>query len=293
VDSASAAGIKLLFSVVKAPAWARPAGDTDQGPPADPNTYGEFIKAMAARYKGRVQAYEIWNEQNLYYEWGGLNRPNAREYMALLKVAYGAVKSVDSGATVVSGALTPTGAPLPWAIDDFAYLEQMYQLGLKNYCDAVGVHPSGYNVPPDTTWQQACDVITKDGAGYRGPCNSPHHSWSFRSTMEGYRNIMVTYGDSGKRLWPTEFGWASVDGLGVPPATNYEFAADNTEAEQAQYTVRAYQMAKNWGWVGPMFLWNLNFGPICGAGDEKSAWAIVRPDWSMRQTFAGLANMPK
>ena len=27
--------------------------------------------------------------------------------------------------------------------------------------------------------------------------------------MEGYRNIMAKYGDSGKRIWPTEFGWAS------------------------------------------------------------------------------------
>jgi len=81
--------------------------------------------------------------------------------------------------------------------------------------------------------------------------------------------------------------------LGVPPARGYEYAADNTEAEQAQFIVEAYQKAKSWGWVGPMFLWNLNFGPICGAGDEKSAFGIVRPDWSMRQAFAGLVNMPK
>ncbi len=293
VDSASAAGIKVLFSVVKAPKWARPPGDTEEGPPADPNTYGTFLREMAARYKGRVQAYEIWNEQNLYYEWGGLNRPNAAEYIALLKVAYASIKAVDSGATVVSGALTPTGAPLPWAVDDFAYLEQMYQLGLKNYCDAVGVHPSGFNVPPDVKWQDACAYITQTNSGYRGPCDSPHHSWSFRSTMEGYRNIMVTYGDGAKRLWVTEFGWASVEGLGVAPAQGYGYAADNTEAEQAQNITRAYQIAKSWGWVGPMFLWQLNFGPICGCQDEKSAFGIVRPDWSMRPAFAALANMPK
>ena len=27
--------------------------------------------------------------------------------------------------------------------------------------------------------------------------------------MEGYRNIMVRYGDANKRIWPTEFGWAA------------------------------------------------------------------------------------
>ncbi len=32
VEGANARGINVLFSVVKAPAWARPAEDTDQGP---------------------------------------------------------------------------------------------------------------------------------------------------------------------------------------------------------------------------------------------------------------------
>jgi spore germination protein YaaH len=288
VDSANAAGIKLLFSVVKAPQWARPSGDTDQGPPSDPNVYGEFLKAMATHYKGRVAAYEIWNEQNLYYEWGGLGgKLNAGKYVQLLKVAYQAIKSADSGATVISGALTPTGYnDGNIAIDDRVYLEQMYQAGMKNYCDAVGAHPSGYNNPPDAKWETYSDATASFNA-------KGHPSWFFRGTLESYRNIMIKYGDSAKRIWVTEFGWASVESLGVAPARGYEYAADTTEAEQAQYITNAYRLAKSWGWVGPMFLWNLNFGPICGAGDEKSAFSIIRPDWSMRPAFAGLVNMPK
>jgi hypothetical protein len=111
--------------------------------------------------------------------------------------------------------------------------------------------------------------------------------------MESYRNIMIKYGDSAKRIWPTEFGWASVENLGVPPAQGYEYSADNTEAEQAQFIVRAYEIAKGWGWVGPMFLWNLNFGPVAGKHDEKAAFGIVREDWGMRPAFAALAHMPK
>jgi hypothetical protein len=111
--------------------------------------------------------------------------------------------------------------------------------------------------------------------------------------MESYRNIMVKYGDGAKRIWVTEFGWASVENLGAPPAQGYEYAADNTEAEQAQNIVRAYEIAKGWGWVGPMFLWNLNFGPIVGAHDEKAAFGVVRPNWGMRPAFAALVNMPK
>ncbi|MFP3896999.1 MAG: cellulase family glycosylhydrolase [Anaerolineales bacterium] len=291
VDSANANGVNVLFSVVKAPAWARPPEDTDEGPPADPNTYGDFVREMASRYKGRVKAYEIWNEQNLYYEWGGRGgKINAAQYMELLKVAYNAIKSVDPGAVVVSGALTPTGTnDGDIAIDDRVYLEQMYKAGLARYCDAIGAHPSGFNLPPDADWRTYEDPH----ASFRGPFTNRHPSYSFQATMESYRNIMVKYGDAHKRIWPTEFGWATVDGLGVAPAPNYEYAADNTEAEQAQYIVRAYEMSRSWGWVGPMFLWNLNFAPVAGAQDEKAAFGIVRDDWSPRPAFHALCDMPK
>lgn len=287
VESANARGINVLFSVVKAPSWARPPGDTDQGPPADPNTYATFVREMAARYKGRVKAYEIWNEQNLYYEWGGRGgKLNAGKYVELLAAAYTAIKSVDPGAVVISGALTPTGVnDGDIAIDDRVYLEQMYQAGLARYCDAVGAHPSGYNNPPDADWQTWSDPTTPH-------CKS-HPSWFFRGTMESYRNIMVKYGDGHKRVWPTEFGWASVEGLGVGPAPGYGYAGENTEAEQAQFITRAFQMGKAWGWVGPMFLWNLNFAPVAGKSDEKAAFGVVRHDWSPRPAFAAIRDMPK
>jgi hypothetical protein len=111
--------------------------------------------------------------------------------------------------------------------------------------------------------------------------------------MESYRNIMIKYGDAHKRIWPTEFGWASVEGLGTAPAQGYGYAADNTEAEQAKYIVRAYEMGQSWGWVGPMFLWNLNFAPVAGKHDEKAAFGIVRHNWSPRPAFAALRDMPK
>jgi hypothetical protein len=295
VESCNANGLKLLFSVVKAPKWARPP-NTDfsvEGPPANPQDFADFLSAMAARYKGRVQAYEIWNEQNLHYEWGNEPLDPAR-YVRLLAAAYRAIKAQDPNAIVVSGALTPTGAPPPLAMDDFTYLELMYQAGLKYYCDAVGAHPSGYNVAP---WvyggAEACQFIQQQGSGFIGPCASPHHSWSFRSTMEGYRNIMLKYGDGAKRIWPTEFGWASTDGLGAPPAKGYEYAADNTAEEQAQWLVKAYQMGRNWGWVGVMFTWNLNFGPACGPFDEKAAFGILLPNWTPRPAYNQLAAMSK
>ena len=258
------AGLSILVSIVKAPEWARPAGAdlSVEGPPADPGTYAGFVGEFAARYCGRVQAIEVWNEQNLHYEWG--NEPlSARRYVTLLAAAYRAIKGACPGMIVVSGAPTPTGAQPPAAIPDFSYLEQMYQAGLKNYSDAIGVHPSGYGNPPDVRVQDA------QAGSYSRPSHFDHPSFYFRNVMEQYRNIMVKYGDSRKRLWPTEFGWASSSN----PVAGYEYAAYNSEQNQAEYIVRAYQMMRDWGWVGVPFLWNLNYN-VTQPGSELAAFGI-------------------
>ena len=127
-------------------------------------TYASFVGEFAARYCGRVQAIEVWNEQNLDYEWGREPLDPAR-YVRLLAAAYGAIKRACPSTVVVSGALTPTGAPPPVAMDDFTYLERMYQAGLANYADAIGAHPSGFNVAPDVPGgAPACDFIRGQGS---------------------------------------------------------------------------------------------------------------------------------
>jgi len=195
---ANANGINVLLSVVKAPKWARPAGDTDQGPPADMNTYATFVGEMAQRYRGRVKAYEIWNEQNLYYEWGGRGRKlNAARYVELLRAAYNAIKANDPGAVVISGALTPTGYnDGDVAIDDRVYLEQMYQAGLARYCDAVGAHPSGYNNPPDADWRSFSDPSSKFGAKGH-PAGSSAARW--RATATSCSSTATVASASGRR----------------------------------------------------------------------------------------------
>lgn len=278
IDVYHAADINILASIVTAPSWARPSGTnlSFDGPPADPATYASFVGQFSARYCGKVQAIEVWSEQNVFYRWGGEPLDAAR-YVGLLRSAYPAIKSACPGMSVVSGALMPTGAGAPVAIDDVAYLQQMYQAGFRTYCDAVGAHASGYNNPPDAR------------LGYTDPAEpsfKSHRSYFFRETLEAYRSVMVSNGDSGKRIWPTEVGWASA----TDPGAGYEYARDNTLAEQAEYSVMAYQMAKSWGWVGPMFLWNLDFG-VTNPDTELAYWSLLRPD--PVPAYAALAAMPK
>ena len=283
-NTANAAGVKVMFSIVAAPAWAR-GGKSGIGPPDNYQDFANFVGAMAAHFKGRVQAYEIWNEQNLSREWEGAPL-SASDYVRLLKGAYQAIKAADPNAIVVSGAPTPTGInDGSWAIDDRTYLNQMYAAGLKFYCDAVGAHPSGYANPPDKLYTGGDFDPSR---GY-----DDHPSFFFRNTMEDYYRIMVANGDGGKRVWATEFGWATTSGMNVSANPGYEFANDINESQQADYIVRAFTWSRNWGHAGTMFLWNLNFWPAAGAENEMAKYGIVRGDWSPRPAFTALKNMPK
>lgn len=269
------AGTKILFSVVHAPRWARPGN-----PPIDGQAFASFLREIAQRYKGKVQAYEIWNEQNMNRDEAGPLIP-ATSYVDMLCLAYQAIKAVDPEAVVVSGAPTPTG----WddgvvAIRDSRYLQQMYQTErLNQYCDAIGIHPSGFNNPPD---------VYRNYSDPKEPSFKVDPSFFYRETMETYRRIMADNKDAGKQLWPTEFGWASTPN----PVTNYEYAADNTEEEKAIYTIQAYEMAKNWGFVGPMFLWNLNFS-LVDPGSEKAAFSIVGPGWAPLPAYNAIKGISK
>ena len=278
INSYSSAGIKVLLSIPKAPDWARPPDDDKsvEGPPQDPNTYATFVAAVAGRYNGKVHAIEIWNEQNLYYEAGGQGRINPAAYTELLKLSYNAIKSVNPDMIVVTGAMTPTGAPPPAALDDVEYLRQMYANGAKGFFDAVGAHPSGFANPPDALYQGG---DYDPARGY-----DDHRSFFFRNTMEEYRQVMVANGDGDKTIWPTEFGWPVWRFAGD---ARFTFAQENSLERQADYTVRAYQLGKEWGWVGTMFLWNLDYN-VTASNTELANFGIVGTP-----TYDALAGMPK
>ena len=291
-------GISVLLSVLAAPAWAREArfNASVTGPPSNNATFARFVGSLATRYcKSSIRAIEVWNEQNLHYEWG--NKPiNAAEYVQLLKEASAAIRAACPNMLVVSGALTPTGNNrrpdgFVLARDDLEYLKEMIQLGMLSYVDAVGAHPSGYNVPPHATKQDYCSIIAGTGmANFDAGCdnNNPHRSFSFRSTMEEYRAAVEPVKPN-IPIWPTEFGWAVASPPGYP---GRGYALENSYQEQAAWTVQAYQMMERWGWVAAPILWNLNFR-VTAPGTEKEQWGIVNPDWSPLPVYNSLKAMTK
>src|SRR5690606_16746111 len=122
MPSAEKFGLKMLLSIVTAPDWAREPGVdlSRHGPPANNQDYVDFVVSIVNRYPGQVHAIEVWNEMNLDREWTSTQGLSAQNYTALLRDTYNAVKAVDPGIIIISGALSPTGVEIPNAvIDDF------------------------------------------------------------------------------------------------------------------------------------------------------------------------------
>jgi hypothetical protein len=299
INAANARGLKVMLSIVTAPAWSHPnlAATTDDpgainGPPDDLNAYAKFVGEVVDRYPGKVHAIEIWNEQNIDAEWRTTPQVVSPEkYVEMLKLAYQTIKAKDPNIIVISGALAPTGyfvgGCTEAGCDDGPYLKRLFSDGFLQYVDCVGVHANGYNVPPDKTIN---DGYTDPTATYRGPFTNPIPQWFFRSTLELYRDTVQNQ----KPLCVTEFGWASNEGFGVTVPT-YEFAADNTLQEQADYIVQAFKLMKDWGYVKLAFLFNLDYAQKSpnGANNRTADWSILGLDGSARPAFNALHDYMK
>lgn len=278
VEGADRFGFNILLSVIRAPDWTRPV-ELEAGPPADYAEFGRFMEQLAGRYRGRVQAYELWNEPNLAREWRGDTLDPAR-FTSLVAEGARGVRAGDPGAVVVSGAPAVTGIDDgEMAIADRTFLRGMLEAGIARHVDAIGAHPYGYANPPEESVQDDSHVATS---------HNNHPTFFFRDTLEDYHQIMVDQGVDEHQIWVTEFGWPSSEGIGEMDMTGWEYGREVSEVQQADYVVRAFHMGDERPWVGPMFLWNLNLAHIWGPDNAFSAYSLVRPDGSYRPAYVAL-----
>jgi len=206
-------------------------------PPDNLEDYGEFVYRFVEHYQGRIRHIQIWNEPNLYIEWG--NRPvDPAGYVDLLRVAYTRAKEANPNVYVLSAPLAITlGEPHPeagkWrAMNDLAYLEAMYEAGAAAYFDILSANAFGMDLPPD----HAASPSTLNYA---------------RVSLQ--REIMVRYGDEHKSVWFNEYGWNAAP-TSFPEETLVWKRV--TEEQQSAYTLQGIEYAgENWPWAGVFNIW--------------------------------------
>jgi hypothetical protein len=110
VNAALAHGLKVLIVFASIPGWANgtPAelGIMDPKaalPPTDPQFFQDFVTAVVSHFRGRVLAYEVWNEPNYKQFW---NSKDYERFIAeILIPGAQAVKSADPNAKALGPAV--------------------------------------------------------------------------------------------------------------------------------------------------------------------------------------------
>jgi polysaccharide biosynthesis protein PslG len=253
VNSILSAGMSADLIIDGCPLWAAlPGASGDPAPaPASSAQYATFAAQVAARYApAGVSIFEIWNEPNSAEFWQPA--PNPQAYTAILKAAYAAIKKVVPSALVISGGLAPAttdGAN----ISPLDFLQAMYADGVKGSFDALGFHPYTFPAAPDTY--------------------EPWSAWSqMDQTTPSVRSVMASNGDSGKKIWITEYGAPSSgpDGVG--------------EAAQSASLTQAIDAARSTSWIGSIYLYTWvdsgnspadrgdEYGLLTDGGEQKLAY---------------------
>ncbi|GAC1545395.1 MAG: flagellar filament outer layer protein FlaA [Herpetosiphon sp.] len=168
-------GLHTIGVIGPAVGWATnepgiaPSAVSFYGP--DPDKYAAFAQAVAARYKGQVDAWEIWNEPEHPIHWRPA--PNPAAYAQLLTKASAAIRSVDNHAVILSGGITPF---------DPSWLTALGTSGAWNSFDAISVHP------------------------YVDPF-SPEDAQIGAAGITAVQTLVAHFG--AKPIWATEFGWGT------------------------------------------------------------------------------------
>jgi hypothetical protein len=226
VAAAARNGIDVLGLVVRSPNWAASTPGQPFSPPRDPATYAAFLRTLIGRYGPRgsfwtanpgiprhpVRHWQIWNEPNISINFVGV-ASWPRTYARLLRAAYRAVHSADSGARVVMAGL----ANFSWRD-----LSKAYKAGVRGSFDVAAVHPF-----------------------------SGRASNSVKITRLN-RDVMNRNGDRRKPIWLTELTWSSAKGRKTPLTQNWE-TTEAGQAQRLRQAYTLYVRARRSLGLGRIF----------------------------------------
>jgi hypothetical protein len=239
VDLAEQHNMELIVRLSNPPEWSRAGGgemDTF-APPDDYQDFADFVQAVVSRYRGRIRYYQLWNEPNIFPEWGSYPI-NPEEYVRLLKAGAEAARATDPNVVIIAGALAATinlqpDAPPPGnSLSDLLFLQRMYDAGAAPYFDIMAVQAYGlWSGPTDRRMHPRV-------------LNISHHQF--------VRDLMVANGDAHKPIWISEMNWNAAP-AGVEPRYGRV-----TQEQQARYLPLAYdRLLAEWPWVGVANTWYL------------------------------------
>ena len=285
VDGARRYGLEIIARLDSPPVWARIPGDDVEkyrkGPPNNYNDYGDFVYAVVNRYKGKIKYFQMWNEPNLYGEWGG-HPVSPEQYTQLLKVAHDAARRANPDAVIITAALAPTAEQSQANLNDVIFLERMYQAGAAPYFDILSTMLYGLGQSPD---ERRTDLTRLNFS---------------RPIL--LHQVMEKHGDGHKPIWISEYGWIS-----LPPNWDAQCAQRPAnspcgqniwgksvdEETQGKWLVEGYKrIREEWPWIGAVCIWNMR-QPDPVPGEPANYFAILHDDFTPRPAYNAIKEYSK
>ncbi|HVT61019.1 MAG TPA: NBR1-Ig-like domain-containing protein [Thermoanaerobaculia bacterium] len=250
--AAQARGVEVLATILYTPGWANtgPAqtGVLQTGVP-DTAAWTDFCRRAAARYKGSIKYWGIWNEPNLSEFWQG----SRHQYIdLLLKPGADAIHAGNPAAQVGGPALAHLESAR-W----FDWLNDIISLA-GNHLDFFTHHVYDTGGNSNVTSKLDDSTVFGDLPGF----------WSL--SPPSVKEVLKHAGGWGKPFWLTETGWQS----GV--------VGDD---RQAQYYTG---MLSDWftgnsqrSWMNKIFFYEIRDGST----PTSPSWGILHPDGSPKPAY--------
>jgi hypothetical protein len=167
---------QVLLPLAVTPHWASGQPDVKSGwqqpgltaEPKELEDWRVYVRQVATHCKGRVHAYEIWNEPNLKQYWIG----TTEQLVALTSEAHDVIKEIDPTALIVSPSAT-TSSGVGW-------LAEFLAKGGSRYIDVIGYH-------------------------FYVSSQQPEYMLGL---IQRVKQTMSNNGAADKPLWCTEVGWS-------------------------------------------------------------------------------------
>lgn len=230
--------------------------------PPDPEhlpAYRRFAEAVADRFAGRVDDWEIWNEENVGARfWPPKEDPDA--YATLLRTGAEGLRAGNPDVTVSSGGVfypeVPPNAAYQGGLE---FLRNVYDAdpALGEVLDVVAWHP--YQYP------------------FVAPELGPPRNASVPESADEIDSLLERRGDGSLDRWVTELGWPTHDSYGV------------SERRQAAYLVRAITALWVKG-VDSVVWYTYADGPNADQNQED-AFGLVRYDGTPKPSYHALSTL--
>jgi hypothetical protein len=273
VESAQAHHLRIRLQLSNSPDWLHPELVTDGMDPNDRHhtppvgarqiaEWGDFAMDVARHFNGAVSDYEIWNEENYAGFW--LPEPNVEQYLAVLRSAYDAIKSVNRSDTVLFGGLSRNDTGYLQAY--YAAVDRIPDAPASKWFDMLDVHPYSDNRAPsvdESKW-----II-------RTPYGKQNLNFLGLKQMH---SVMEANGDGNKDIWIGEYGFT----------TQKRYPVNVTDRKRARWVIPAYRLAARLGYVRGLGWYSLMATP-----SDSSGYALVSSGWAKSDTYRAFITMKR